>query len=847
MLCRYIVIIILFVTTTAIKTLSAAIAPIGARILTPLEPAIWSLCTAVRARICASPPLLLPTPQKDLDDPMIQEALAWRESDYAGVITSPNYQFATDVMSVLRPHFIVKYDTVAQNYAAMLLHSTSTYTPHRHDIIRAAKLFFSTPSIGRLPYLWKKDFRRPFDLPRTLLTKTNEEWKNRFVTQHNAMATSYPGPDECHIANLAYAYTLSRAASSQETAVHPALAVPNCLMDALSPTNTKRDTPWIITLSSTHKRAILPWMAAWWQLLAGSEAQHIRSIIKNTVPEEKLRHYCQSTPHDDTIVQNILEDYPHIRSEFGHEHPLRPCLDSRTQIEATLEEVAVRTATSFHFDEWKETTEILKNFILPPAASNSNVFEHFASPASLYRRKPTFATKSTIFGNKPFDHFLRNCRTPNTLENKVFGDALTPTITALSACQSVQRLANIDQSGAVTVVRPVIPMSRLLHSTGVAFITAQLLLQHPFTDKDNAEAVCAGFLHDLSHGPMSHTLDWLKGNRDQQDHAHEAFLLSRGDVVATLKRNGFSPERVANYQYLPIDAPRGELCADRIEYNIMTACHLGWLSRAKAQHLLASLTWDGTCISCDEESARYYFFTSIILSISMWSSPENDWVNHTFSQLLKVMQENDLLPDLDAPSGPSIRGMNDTQLILEIERARRTHAQLIEPIIREFSKGVTQHYLTSSKAEFARMQRIRKNRMINAHITDTDDGQGGKLRLFDLHPRLKELSDIIWTHVQQSDIGVSYLETYIAPPHVDTFPPNDAPEKASWRAATPGAKCNPLREALMHGSCTAAEALDLQRCLNKYPERSLPQTCDQMHTHIRTALAQQRREETEDK
>ena len=73
----------------------------------------------------------------------------------------------------------------------------------------------------------------------------------------------------------------------------------------------------------------------------------------------------------------------------------------------------------------------------------------------------------------------------------------------------IQRLHNIKQLGLAHLVFPGAQHTRLEHSLG-AFFVAKKIASHLELDKQESDVICcAALLHDLGHGPFSHTLESL--------------------------------------------------------------------------------------------------------------------------------------------------------------------------------------------------------------------------------------------------------------------------------------------------------------------------------------------------
>ncbi len=143
-----------------------------------------------------------------------------------------------------------------------------------------------------------------------------------------------------------------------------------------------------------------------------------------------------------------------------------------------------------------------------------------------------------------------------------------------------QRLWGIRQTGFAHLVFPGANHTRLEHSLGTYWVAGRFA-EHLGIDAESARAVTTGaLLHDLGHGPFSHTLD--SPMREVLGHGHEAesraLILGRhrpaSAIPGILRRHGVDPGEVAAL----VDPARrrrptwlsrvlhGAIDADRVDY-----------------------------------------------------------------------------------------------------------------------------------------------------------------------------------------------------------------------------------------------------------------------------------------
>lgn len=153
-----------------------------------------------------------------------------------------------------------------------------------------------------------------------------------------------------------------------------------------------------------------------------------------------------------------------------------------------------------------------------------------------------------------------------------------------------QRLWGIRQTGFAHLVFPGANHTRLEHSLGVYWVTRQMATRLGLPKEEALRVSLGGLLHDLGHGPFSHTLDpsfhevlgfgherisraWITGESLEGIVSMEAG--SGRTISETLDRSGVSPRSVAD---LVDPAPgreaqpalrsmlHGAIDADRIDY-----------------------------------------------------------------------------------------------------------------------------------------------------------------------------------------------------------------------------------------------------------------------------------------
>ncbi|GGL24833.1 phosphohydrolase [Halarchaeum grantii] len=149
---------------------------------------------------------------------------------------------------------------------------------------------------------------------------------------------------------------------------------------------------------------------------------------------------------------------------------------------------------------------------------------------------------------------------------------------ALLDTPPVQRLRRIHQLGTANLVYPSANHTRFEHSLGVYHLACEALdgLGEDGTRAKRTRA--AALLHDVGHGPFSHTIEDLIHEHTGKYHDDVTDLLTDGDVARVLTEHGLDPERVARMVRGEGELGQvvaGELDVDRMDYLVRDAHHTG--------------------------------------------------------------------------------------------------------------------------------------------------------------------------------------------------------------------------------------------------------------------------------
>lgn len=143
----------------------------------------------------------------------------------------------------------------------------------------------------------------------------------------------------------------------------------------------------------------------------------------------------------------------------------------------------------------------------------------------------------------------------------------------------VQRLRRIHQLGTGSLVYPGANHMRFEHSLGAWHLAGLAAKALSLGEADRKAVQAAALLHDIGHGPFSHTSDPLY--RDHLGKTHEEVAidaLHKGPLAETLDRHGASPRRVG--ELIRGEGPlgalvSGDLDVDRMDYLVRDAHYTG--------------------------------------------------------------------------------------------------------------------------------------------------------------------------------------------------------------------------------------------------------------------------------
>jgi HD superfamily phosphohydrolase len=128
---------------------------------------------------------------------------------------------------------------------------------------------------------------------------------------------------------------------------------------------------------------------------------------------------------------------------------------------------------------------------------------------------------------------------------------LEPLTLDLLETLELQRLNSIRQLGLTYLVFPGANHSRLEHCLGVGHVAGEMAKALNLPDSERKLVPAAGLLHDVGHGPFSHTLEHVLSRELAVDHMHltQRIITGADDNVSPADRKAF-PETLRIHEVL---------------------------------------------------------------------------------------------------------------------------------------------------------------------------------------------------------------------------------------------------------------------------------------------------------
>jgi HD superfamily phosphohydrolase len=110
----------------------------------------------------------------------------------------------------------------------------------------------------------------------------------------------------------------------------------------------------------------------------------------------------------------------------------------------------------------------------------------------------------------------------------------------------MQRLRHIRQNGFCYLVYPAMNSTRFEHSLGVMHLAGVVSEHLGLGEKTTLSLRAAGLLHDVGHGPFSHTLDQVLYAHGQSHERASSRIILQTHVADVLREHGLNPREISD-------------------------------------------------------------------------------------------------------------------------------------------------------------------------------------------------------------------------------------------------------------------------------------------------------------
>lgn len=230
-----------------------------------------------------------------------------------------------------------------------------------------------------------------------------------------------------------------------------------------------------------------------------------------------------------------------------------------------------------------------------------------------------------------------------------FEGPLAVTVRSLVDTREFQRLRRIKQLGLTDLVFPSATHTRFLHSLGAAWIANQICRVVGASEEETEVGTLALLLHDIGHGPFSHTFeklmpheltheDWSRAIIEQRlQGAISSEVIQQISALLTKKKRGWLQDLVSS-----------QLDADRIDYLLRDSHSCGveygsfdlhWLLRS----LVLGESNGEKRLGVDKKGvgvAEHLLLARRLSYHNIYLNPKVRILDRLFIQFLKAAQEN---------------------------------------------------------------------------------------------------------------------------------------------------------------------------------------------------------------
>jgi len=110
----------------------------------------------------------------------------------------------------------------------------------------------------------------------------------------------------------------------------------------------------------------------------------------------------------------------------------------------------------------------------------------------------------------------------------------------------MQRLRHVKQNGLCYLVYPAMNSTRFEHSLGVMHLAGVVADHLGLDDKKKSMLRVAGLLHDIGHGPFSHTFDKILSSHGLSHEMVSSGMILKTRISDILRSSGLNPKEVSH-------------------------------------------------------------------------------------------------------------------------------------------------------------------------------------------------------------------------------------------------------------------------------------------------------------
>ncbi|MBW3582767.1 MAG: HD domain-containing protein [Euryarchaeota archaeon] len=274
-----------------------------------------------------------------------------------------------------------------------------------------------------------------------------------------------------------------------------------------------------------------------------------------------------------------------------------------------------------------------------------------------------FGTAGTTPGSTQPSAPLPESRLPTIRDSIHKSIPIEPFVSDLLDTPQMQRLRRIRQLGGVYLVYPGANHTRFEHALG-AYALARRVTRSLGLDDEDARVVMAGaLLHDVGHGPFSHTSEEILFDAGRRHEDLTVDLVQWSTIASVLDNHGIPVRRVVDAilgQGRHSGLVSGDLDVDRMDYLVRDAYYTGVTVSVDVSRIATGLHLEGDEIVLDERS----LLAAEALLVTRFMMYPAVYLHHTCRAIERMVVQG-------------LRGLIDTKRLRPEELERLDDARLV--------------------------------------------------------------------------------------------------------------------------------------------------------------------------